>query len=104
MPILIVAEKPNVARAISPVVGATKNNKGYTEGNGYIVSWCYGHLVEMAYPEVYDIKYKTWRLEDLPFLPKQLTGTTSKVTPPTGISSRAKTQTVGETACFASSE
>ena len=45
---LIIAEKPSVANAIAPVVGATARRKGYTEGNGYVVSWCYGHLVGLS--------------------------------------------------------
>lgn len=53
MSIIIIAEKPSVARGISPVVKADNKNKGYIEGNGYIVSWCYGHLVELKYPNDY---------------------------------------------------
>mgnify|MGYP002545297120 FL=1 len=53
MSILIVGEKPSVSRAISSVVGADKVQKGYTEGNGYIVSWCVGHLVGLKYPKEY---------------------------------------------------
>lgn len=51
--ILIVGEKPSVSRAISSVVGANTAKKGYTEGNGYIVSWCVGHLVGLKYPNDY---------------------------------------------------
>ena len=50
MSILIVGEKPSVSRAISAVVGASSAHKGYTKGNGYIVSWCVGHLVGLKYP------------------------------------------------------
>lgn len=53
MSILIVGEKPSVSRAISSVVGASKSHKGYTDGNGYIVSWCLGHLVGLKYPNDY---------------------------------------------------
>ena len=72
MSTLIVAEKPNVARAISPVVGATKNNKGYTEGNGYIVSWCVGHLVGLKYPNAYGNGWENkWSFSQLPMIPEQ---------------------------------
>ena len=67
---LVVSEKPSVAMSYAKVLGATNRQDGYLEGNGYLVSWCVGHLVEMVYPEEYDIKYKKWKLEDLPFLPK----------------------------------
>ena len=71
MPILIVAEKPNVARAISPVVGAIKNNNGYTEGNGYIVSWCVGHLVGLKYPNDYGNGWENkWSFSQLPMIPE----------------------------------
>ena len=63
---LVLAEKPSVAQSIANVLGANKRCDGYLEGNGYIVSWCVGHLVELAAPEVYDEKYGKWRLEDLP--------------------------------------
>ena len=53
MSILIVGEKPSVSRAISAVVGASSAHKGYTEGNGYIVSWCVGHLVGLKFPNGY---------------------------------------------------
>ena len=54
---LVLAEKPSVAQSIAKVLGATKREDGYIEGNGYIVSWCVGHLVELAEPEAYDAKY-----------------------------------------------
>ena len=68
---LVIAEKPSVAQSIAKVIGATKRNDGYLEGNGYLVSWCVGHLVELAEPEFYDDKYSKWRYEDLPILPEQ---------------------------------
>ena len=68
---LVLAEKPSVAQSIAKVLGANKRCDGYLEGNGYIVSWCVGHLVELAAPEVYDEKYGKWRLEDLPILPDE---------------------------------
>ncbi|WP_022777123.1 DNA topoisomerase III [Butyrivibrio sp. AE3009] len=69
---LIITEKPSVARDFARVLGVSGGNRnsGYIENDNYVVSWCYGHLVEMVYPEVYDEKYKKWKLEDLPFLPE----------------------------------
>ncbi|MDO4647893.1 MAG: DNA topoisomerase 3 [Eubacteriales bacterium] len=68
---LVVTEKPSVGVSIAKVIGATKRQDGYLEGNGYIVSWCVGHLVELSQPEVYDEKYAKWRYDDLPILPEQ---------------------------------
>ena len=66
---LVIAEKPSVAQSIAKIIGATKRNDGHMEGNGYIVSWCYGHLIELAEPRDYDEKYGKWRKEDLPIFP-----------------------------------
>ena len=66
---LVICEKPSVAQSIAKVLGANKRGSGYLEGNGYIVSWCIGHLVELAKPESYDERYAKWRKEDLPILP-----------------------------------
>ena len=52
---LVLAEKPSVAQSIAKVLGAAKREDGYLEGNGYVVSWCVGHLVELAQPEVYGL-------------------------------------------------
>ena len=68
---LIVAEKPSVAKAYAKVLGATNRQDGYLEGNGYLVSWCVGHLVELAPPNVYDAKYVKWSIADLPILPQK---------------------------------
>ena len=57
---LVLAEKPSVAQSIAKVLGAAKREDGYLEGNGYVVSWCVGHLVELAQPEAYDAKYSKW--------------------------------------------
>lgn len=65
----VVTEKNSVARSIAAVLGASEKKKGYLEGNGYWVSWCVGHLVELAAPSMYDEKYAKWRAEDLPILP-----------------------------------
>ena len=66
---LVIAEKPSVARSISEVIGATKVSDGYMEGNGYVVSWCVGHLVELAQPESYGEQWKKWTYESLPVKP-----------------------------------
>ena len=68
---LVIAEKPSVAQSIAKVIGADKREDGYLEGNGYLVSWCVGHLVELAPPESYDEKYEKWRYSDLPILPTE---------------------------------
>ena len=68
---LIVAEKPSVAVSYAKVLGATIRQDGYLEGNGYLVSWCIGHLVELAPPNVYDAKYVKWSIADLPILPQK---------------------------------
>jgi DNA topoisomerase-3 len=67
---LVITEKPSVAQSIAKVIGATNREDGYMEGNGYLVSWCVGHLIELANPEFYYEKYEKWRYEDLPILPK----------------------------------
>ena len=68
---LIVAEKPSVAMSYAKVLGATRRQDGYLEGNGYLVSWCVGHLVELAPPNIYDAKYVKWSIADLPILPQK---------------------------------
>jgi DNA topoisomerase III len=70
--ILVLAEKPSVAKDLARVVHCHKQGNGYFEGDKYIVTWALGHLVTLADPEVYDEKYKAWRMEDLPLLPPQL--------------------------------
>ena len=66
---LIITEKPSVARAIAAALGANVRGDGCIHGNGLIVSWCYGHLIELATPASYDEKLTKWRREDLPILP-----------------------------------
>ena len=66
---LIIAEKASVGRSIASAVGAKSSHDGYIEGNGYIVTWCVGHLAAMANAEVYDEKYAKWRYDDLPIVP-----------------------------------
>ena len=66
---LIITEKPSVARAIAAALGANVRGDGCIHGNNLIVSWCYGHLIELASPAAYDEKLAKWRREDLPILP-----------------------------------
>ena len=68
---LIITEKPSVAREYAQILGVTGRGDGLIENNTYCITWCVGHLVEMSYPEVYDIRYKKWNLNDLPFLPAE---------------------------------
>lgn len=67
---LIITEKPSVAQEFAKILKVSGRQNGYLENESYVITWCVGHLVEMVYPEEYDIKYKKWKLEDLPFLPK----------------------------------
>ncbi|WP_342603604.1 DNA topoisomerase III [Peribacillus sp. FSL E2-0159] len=69
---VVIAEKPSVARDIANVLKCNKKGNGFLEGDKYIVTWALGHLVTLADPEAYDIKYKTWKLEDLPMLPEHM--------------------------------
>lgn len=75
---LIIAEKPAVSRAIASVLGVKKREDGYMEGNGYLVSWCFGHLVELADADAYDEKYAKWRYKDLPIMPNPWQYTVSR--------------------------
>ena len=68
---LVIAEKPSVANALAQVIGADKRREGYLEGNGFLVSWCLGHLVESAPPSDYDEDYRKWRISDLPIVPQE---------------------------------
>ena len=73
---LVIAEKPSVAMSIAKVLGATARKEGHMEGgdrgpaDGWLVSWCIGHLAGLAEPAAYDPKYDKWRREDLPILPE----------------------------------
>ena len=67
----MVAEKPSVAQTIGKVLGATSRKDGYLEGEGYLVSWCVGHLVGLADASVYDQRYSKWRYDDLPIIPEE---------------------------------
>lgn len=68
---LIITEKPSVAQDYAKVFQVSGKHNGYIENNAYVITWCVGHLVEMVYPEEYDIRYKKWMLQDLPFLPEK---------------------------------
>lgn len=67
---LVLAEKPSVAKLLANIIGAKKYNDGYLSGNGYAVSWCYGHLAELAQAESYNESYGKWKYEDLPIIPE----------------------------------
>ena len=67
---LIITEKPSVAREFATVLRVNGRQDGYIENQDYVITWCVGHLVGLVYPEAYDMKYKKWKLEDLPFLPR----------------------------------
>lgn len=68
---LVIAEKPSVAKSIAAVLGAGNHKDGYLEGGGYLVSWCVGHLVELADASAYGEQYAKWTLSDLPILPQK---------------------------------
>ena len=77
---LVIAEKPSVAISIAKVIGANKKKDGYYEGNGYRVSWCVGHLIQMANPDAYDEKYAKWNMADLPIIPSDYKYEVAKAT------------------------
>ncbi len=66
---LVICEKPSVAQSVAKVLGATRRQEGYLESDKWIVSWCVGHLVELAEPDAYDKHYKKWDKNDLPIVP-----------------------------------
>ena len=69
---LLITEKPSVAMEFAKVLNINTSRKnGYLESNDWIITWCVGHLVTMSYPEKYDEKLKMWRLDTLPFMPKE---------------------------------
>ena len=69
MKTLIITEKPSVARDMAKVLGSFTNKNNYLESDQYIISWAYGHLLELVSPEQYDPAYKFWTLQKLPILP-----------------------------------
>ena len=77
---LVIAEKPSVAISIAKVIGAKNKKDGYYEGNGYRVSWCVGHLIQMANPDSYDEKYAKWNIDDLPIIPSEYQYDVAKAT------------------------
>ncbi len=70
--IVCIAEKPSVARDIAHVIGATKQHDGYIEGNGYQVTWTFGHLCSLKEPDDYSDTWKRWTLSSLPMLPPRI--------------------------------
>lgn len=77
---VVLAEKPSVGRDLARVLNCHRKGNGFLEGDKYIVTWALGHLVTLADPEMYDDKYKTWRLDDLPLLPEEMKLVTIKKT------------------------
>lgn len=69
MAVLVLAEKPSVSQAIAAALDVKGKKDGYIEGNGYIISWCVGHLVGLANADCYDARYSRWDRGDLPILP-----------------------------------
>lgn len=69
MAVLVLAEKPSVSQAIAAALDVKGRKDGYIEGNGYIISWCVGHLVGLANADSYDARYSRWNKGDLPILP-----------------------------------
>ena len=68
---LVIAEKPSVAASIAAALGAKEKKDGYIEGSGYLISWCIGHLVELAEAAAYGEQYKKWSYDSLPILPQE---------------------------------
>ena len=77
---LVIAEKPSVSLSIAKVIGAKNKKDGYYEGNGYRVSWCVGHLIQMSNPDSYDEKYAKWKIDDLPIIPSEYQYEVAKAT------------------------
>ena len=77
---LVIAEKPSVALSIAKVLGSNDKKDGYVEGNGYKVSWCVGHLIQMANPDAYNSRYAKWSMKDLPIFPKEYKYEVTKAT------------------------
>lgn len=77
---LVITEKPSVAIEIGKVLKVDTRKNGYIKGNEYIISWCFGHLIELAYPKSYDEKYNKWILEDLPIIPREFKTEINKTT------------------------
>ncbi|MCT4612303.1 MAG: DNA topoisomerase 3 [Clostridia bacterium] len=70
--ILVIAEKPSVAKDIAKVLNSNQRGDGYYYGENYIVSWAVGHLITLKSPEEYNVKYKKWKIEDLPIIPEEM--------------------------------
>ena len=74
---LVIAEKPSVAQTIAAALGVKEKKDGYIEGGGYLISWCVGHLVQLAEAAAYGEQYKKWQLDSLPILPQEWKYTTA---------------------------
>lgn len=77
---LIITEKPAVACDIGKVLKVNTRKDGYLEGNNYVITWCVGHLIQLAYPGAYDEKYNKWTIEDLPIIPEKFITEVNKST------------------------
>ena len=75
---LIIAEKPSVAQTIAAALGVKEKKDGYIEGGGCLISWCVGHLVQLAEAAAYGEQYKKWSFESLPILPEAQTAQKSE--------------------------
>ena len=68
---LVICEKPSVGAAVAAALGVTGRKDGYIEGNGYLISWCIGHLVQLSEAAAYGEQYKKWSYDSLPILPQE---------------------------------
>ncbi|RZU36753.1 DNA topoisomerase-3 [Fluviicoccus keumensis] len=90
MTTLVIAEKPSVAQGLAKHLGQVKRHEGYLSTGQYLITWCFGHLMELAEPHVYDARFKKWNAADLPILPEQV-----KVLPKSDKGSRAQLKVIG---------
>lgn len=90
MTTLIIAEKPSVAQGLAKHLGQAKRHEGYLSTGQYLITWCFGHLMELAEPHVYEPRFKKWNATDLPILPEQV-----KVLPKSDKGARAQLKVIG---------
>ena len=91
MTILIIAEKPSVAQGLAKHLGNARRYDGYLDAGEYLITWCFGHLLELAEPQVYDDRYRKWRADDLPILPDDI-----RVLPKSDKGARQQLKVIGE--------
>jgi len=91
MTTLIIAEKPSVAQSLAKHLGQTRRHEGYLDAGPYQITWCFGHLLELAEPQVYDARYQKWRAGDLPILPDEI-----RVLPKADKGARQQLKVIGE--------